>query len=114
MLQGEYSAILSTFIKLPFVIKTCLSIFEWPLKSGFFFVLLTYDLHVLFCFLFRGDDSESDEEKDPDKKKFENSLSGEITMDRQQSKTLLTMTIVDQKWLETVFLITICCQSGDK
>ena len=36
MLQGEHSAILSTFIKLPFVIKTfVLSIFEWPLKTGF-------------------------------------------------------------------------------
>ena len=29
-------AILSTFIKLPFAIKTfVLSIFEWPLKTGF-------------------------------------------------------------------------------
>ena len=36
MLQGEHSAILSTLIKLPFVIKTfVLSIFEWPLKTGF-------------------------------------------------------------------------------
>ena len=36
MLQGEHSAILSTFIKLPFVIKTVvLSIFEWPPKTGF-------------------------------------------------------------------------------
>ena len=36
MLQGEHSAILSTFIKLPFVIKTfVLSIFERPLKTGF-------------------------------------------------------------------------------
>ena len=36
MLQGEHSAILSTFIKLPFAIKTfVLSIFEWPLKTGF-------------------------------------------------------------------------------
>ena len=36
MLQGEHSAILSTFSKLPFVIKTfVLSIFEWPLKTGF-------------------------------------------------------------------------------
>ena len=36
MLQGEHSAILSTFIKLPFVFKTfVLSIFEWPLKTGF-------------------------------------------------------------------------------
>ena len=36
MLQGEHSAILSTFIKLPFVIEIfVLSVFEWPLKTGF-------------------------------------------------------------------------------
>ena len=36
MLQGEHSAILSTFIKLPFVIRTfVLSIFEWPFYTGF-------------------------------------------------------------------------------
>ena len=36
MLQGEHSAILSTFIKLPFVIKIyVMSIFECPLKTGF-------------------------------------------------------------------------------
>ena len=36
MLQGEHSALLSTFIKLPFVFKTfVLSMFEWPLKTGF-------------------------------------------------------------------------------
>ena len=36
MLQGEHSAILSTFIKLPFVIKIfVLTTFEWPLKTGF-------------------------------------------------------------------------------
>ena len=36
MLQEEHSAILSTFIKLPFVIKIfVLSIFEWPLYTGF-------------------------------------------------------------------------------
>ena len=36
MLQGEHSAILCTFIKLPFVSKVfVLSIFEWPLKTGF-------------------------------------------------------------------------------
>ena len=35
MLQGEHSAILSTFIKLPFVIKIfVLSIFEWPFYTG--------------------------------------------------------------------------------
>ena len=36
MLQGEHSAILSTFIKLPFVIKVfALSIFERPFYIGF-------------------------------------------------------------------------------
>ena len=36
MLQGEPSAILLTFIKLPFVIKIfVLSIFEWPFYTGF-------------------------------------------------------------------------------
>ena len=36
MLQGEHSATLSTFIKLPFVIKIfVLSIFEWPFYTGF-------------------------------------------------------------------------------
>ena len=36
MLQGEHSAILSTFVKLQFVIKIfVLSIFDWPLKTGF-------------------------------------------------------------------------------
>ena len=36
MLQGEHSAILSTFIKLPFIIKIfVLSFFEWPFYTGF-------------------------------------------------------------------------------
>ena len=36
MLQGEYSAILLNFIKLPFVIKIfVLSIFVWPFYTGF-------------------------------------------------------------------------------
>ena len=36
MLQGEHSAILLTFIMLPFVIKIfVLSIFEWPFYTGF-------------------------------------------------------------------------------
>ena len=36
MLQGEHFAILSTFIKLPFVIKIfVLSIFEWLFYTGF-------------------------------------------------------------------------------
>ena len=34
--RGKHSAILLTFIKLPFVIKIfALSIFEWSLKTGF-------------------------------------------------------------------------------
>ena len=36
MLQGEHSAKLSTFIKLPYVIYIfVLSIFEWLVKTGF-------------------------------------------------------------------------------
>ena len=36
MLQGEHSALLSTFTKLPFAMKTfVLSCFESPLKTGF-------------------------------------------------------------------------------
>ena len=36
MLQGEHSAILSTFIKLTYAIKIfVLSIFEWPFYTGF-------------------------------------------------------------------------------
>ena len=49
MLQGEHSAIHSTFIKLPFVIKIfVLYIFEWPLKTGFT-VLLTMQViyHIM-------------------------------------------------------------------
>ena len=43
MLPLEHSAILLTFIKLPFVIKIfVLSIFEWPFYAGF---------TVAFCFL---------------------------------------------------------------
>ena len=45
MLQGEHSAILSTFIKLPLVFKIfVLSIIEWPLKTGF-----TVDLISALC-----------------------------------------------------------------
>ena len=44
MLQGEHSATLSTFIKLPFVIKICvLSSFEWPPKTGFTVVYIQQD-----------------------------------------------------------------------
>ena len=50
MLQGEHSAILSTFIKLPFVFKTfVLSIFKWSLKTGFnvvYLIFLQYSAQV--------------------------------------------------------------------
>ena len=43
MLQGEHSAILSTSIMLPFVIKIfALSIFEWPFYTGFTVILHTH------------------------------------------------------------------------
>ena len=48
----EHSAIRSTFIKLPFVFKTfVLSIFEWPLKTGFTVLLFqrkTAEIHYMF------------------------------------------------------------------
>ena len=48
MLQGKHSAILSTFIKVPFVIKIIvLSIFEWPFYTG-----LTVHSYVIICGLF--------------------------------------------------------------
>ena len=52
MLQGEHSAILSTFIKLPFSIKTfVLYIFEWPLKKGLtVFVTFVIFYHNLQAF----------------------------------------------------------------
>ena len=38
--QGEHSAILSTFIKLQFVIKIfVLSVFEWPFYTGLLYFL---------------------------------------------------------------------------
>ena len=49
MLQGEHSAILSTFIKLSFVIKIfVLSIFEWPLKTGFTVFCLKVHVQEVF------------------------------------------------------------------
>ena len=45
MLQGEHSAILSTSIKLPLVIKICvLSTFKWPLKTGFTILIFLMSL----------------------------------------------------------------------
>ena len=49
MLQGEHSAILSTFIKLPFAVKTFVwSLFKWPLKTGFT-VVLRYFSGCTYC-----------------------------------------------------------------
>ena len=51
MLQGEHSAILLTFIKLPFVIKIfVLSIFEWPFYIGFTVCVKSYFKHGRFTF----------------------------------------------------------------
>ena len=47
MLQGEHSAILLTFIKLPFVIKILvLSIVEWPFHTGFTVFHMIYEGHL--------------------------------------------------------------------
>ena len=44
-IEGEHSVILSTFIKLPFVIKTfVLSIFEWPFYTGF--TVVTFEIYT--------------------------------------------------------------------
>ena len=49
MLQGEHSAILSTFNKLSFVIKTfVLSIFERPLNTGFTVLKSKFNLFLLY------------------------------------------------------------------
>ena len=50
MLQGEHPALLSTFIKLLYVIKIfVLSIFEWPVNTGF-----TVHAGIFFAILGRG------------------------------------------------------------
>ena len=57
MLQMEHSAILSTFIKLPFVIKIfVLSIFEWPFYSGFTVICPNH-----FCFCRNGNSADPDQ-----------------------------------------------------
>ena len=48
MLQLEHSAILSTFIKLPFVIKiVVVSVFEWPFDTGFAVFMWTHKRSLL-------------------------------------------------------------------
>ena len=45
-----HSAILLTFIKLPFVLNSfVLSIFEWPLKTGFTVLNLAMLLNGILC-----------------------------------------------------------------
>ena len=45
---GEHSPILSTFIQLPFVIHIfVLSIFEWPLKTGFTVCVFVVNVLIL-------------------------------------------------------------------
>ena len=54
--KKEHSAILSTFIKLPFSIKTfVLSIFKWPLKTGFSEMCQLICVFVLLMFYVRDD-----------------------------------------------------------
>ena len=49
MLLVEHSAILATFIKLPFVIKIfVLSIFEWPYYTSFSVLSVVEKIHVGF------------------------------------------------------------------
>ena len=57
MLQGEHSAILSTYIKLPFVIEIfVLSIFEWPFYTMFYCISIKHsvclnrsNVHLIGC-----------------------------------------------------------------
>ena len=50
MLQWEHSVILSTFIKLPFLIKIfVLSIFDWPLRTGFSVFRCVVVVVVVIC-----------------------------------------------------------------
>ena len=55
MLKGEHSTILSTFIKLPFVIGIfVLSIFDWPFYTGFTVQhLIVWFKATLFIFKFQ-------------------------------------------------------------
>ena len=49
MLRGEHAALLSTFIRLPLVIKVfVLSIFEWPFYTGFTVRLFTVILYLWY------------------------------------------------------------------
>ena len=52
---GEHSAILSTFIKLSFSIKTLvLAIFKWPLKTGFTVIIKHLNgVHKFFSILLK-------------------------------------------------------------
>ena len=48
----EHSAILLTFIKLPFVLKTfVLPIFEWALKTGFTVYFPIFHKKFFFCYI---------------------------------------------------------------
>ena len=52
MLQGEHSAILSTFFKISFVVKIfVLPIFEWPLKTGLTLHKSTCTIFLILCLL---------------------------------------------------------------
>ena len=58
MLQAEHSAILSTFIKLPFVIKSFVSsIFEWPLKTSHATAQLSLNAGQKYCRMLQAEHS---------------------------------------------------------
>ena len=72
MLQGEHSAILLTFIKLPFVIKIfVLSNFDWPFYTGFTVLTLLFT-----CF----SDSHGDESKNTPSSRWVPANNGEPAM----------------------------------
>ena len=53
--EWEHSAVLSTFIKLPFVIKIfVLSIFEWPFHTGFAVHLMAINATIREALWFSG------------------------------------------------------------
>ena len=60
MLQGQHSAILPSFIKLPFVIKILvLSVFDWPFYTGF--TVYTNDYIQMTNFIMEGVTTNTDQ-----------------------------------------------------
>ena len=111
---GEHSAILSTFIKLQFVIKICFLFFEWPLKTGF--TVADNDLALFFV--------GSCEESEEDHFNSETVLcccgsSGRSVQAPTWEKTVtkgLSLFLPSSWWVqmiyvETIFILPSFCQS---